>query len=89
MAFLVNATEEEEIVINNFEDITTEPISFENELTAEDMFFGCGSQANSMYNEYRASGMSHREARSERRSWVRKCRGFGPNGCLGISISWK
>lgn len=75
MAFLVNATEEKEIVINNFEDITTEPISLENELTAEVMFFGCGSQGNSWYSIKRSEGLTHRQARASRRSFVRKCRG--------------
>ena len=89
MAFLVNATEEKEIVINNFEDITTEPISLENELIAEVMFFGCGSQGNSVYAEYRGNGMSHRDARRVRRAWVRDCRGFGPNGWWSIGISFR
>ena len=75
MAFLVNATEEKEIVINNFEDITTEPISLENELIAEVMFFGCGSQGNSYYEGLVSGGMSHRDARTRRRGFVRDCRG--------------
>ncbi len=52
------------------------------------MFFGCGSQGNAMYHEYRAAGMNHRDARYLRRVWVRKCRGNGPNGWWSILIFW-
>jgi len=50
---------------------------FENETSDDDLFFGCSSQGNAMYDEWRSQGFTHREARSLRREWVRDCRG-GP-----------
>lgn len=86
VAFLVNAAEEKEIVINNFEDITTEFTMCGNEFSDYVMFFGCGSQGNSYYNHLKSLGLSHREARSERRDFVRDCRGNGPNGWLSVRL---
>lgn len=68
-------------MINNVTVINVEDCDFEKETADDDMFFGCGSQANHFYDELMATGdYTHREARSERRSWVRKCRGYGSGG---------
>jgi hypothetical protein len=77
-----------EVMVNDFKEIKTVKNKCSKETSENDMFFGCGSQGNSMYNEYRAAGMDHRDARSERRAWVRECRGNGPDGWLSIFISW-
>ena len=58
------------------------------EISEKNEFFGCGSEGNGYYNIKREEGMSHREARSARRAYVRKCRGNGPDGWLSIFISW-
>ena len=62
-------------------DVTIEKGVFEtndNETIDIDMFFGCGSQANTYYNGLMLqAGVTHRAARTLRRAWVRDCRG-GP-----------
>ncbi|WP_299125736.1 hypothetical protein [uncultured Tenacibaculum sp.] len=76
----------ENIIINSFKEIETESNKRTKETSIDDMFFGCGSEGNSLYNMWRNDGMSHRDARAYRRVFVRKCRGNGPNGWLGITF---
>lgn len=92
-AITANATEKKGIIANtvNEKEVVIEysnEINTEKEISENDMFFGCGSDGNAMYNEYIAAGMSHREARSARRAYVRDCRGNGPDGWLSILIFW-
>lgn len=99
IAFMANATEKNENVANDFKEVNIEKSDFykeiktansdvEMEIFEDAVFFGCGSQGNAVYEEYRDAGMSHRDARAERRAWVRDCRGNGPDGWLSIFISF-
>ena len=89
---LANATNDKEIVNNQIETANFEKeVSLAENLSGytatdseisvglEEEFFGCGSAGNHYYNMLRADypDMSHREARSLRRVFVRDCRG-GP-----------
>ncbi|WP_299125740.1 hypothetical protein [uncultured Tenacibaculum sp.] len=77
----------ENIIINSFKKIETESNKRIKETSKDDLFFGCGSQGNSYYNELMATGnYTHRDARAYRRVFVRGCRGNGPNGWLGITF---
>ncbi|TXD54214.1 MULTISPECIES: hypothetical protein [unclassified Polaribacter] len=98
IAIMVNATAKKETVTNNSKEVMieksdldkklkTENIEFNTDISEVDMFFGSGSQGNSMYAEYRGAGMSHRDARAERRAYVRDFRGNGPDEWLSIFIS--
>lgn len=49
---------------------------------------GCGEKGNKLYTNLRADGMSHREARSERRAAVRECRNLPEGGWLPIAGEW-
>lgn len=85
---VTNTTDEKEVVtnnstetvINNVTVINVEDCDFEKETAEDAMFFGCGSQGNSRYDQWRRDGLTHREARSRRRSYVRECRGYGSGG---------
>ena len=77
---------EKEIVANNFENVEVEKCDFQQEISNEEMFSGCGEQGNREYDKFIRAGYNHRQARSFRRAFVRECRGFGPNGWLGIYI---
>jgi hypothetical protein len=91
-----NATNDKESVTNTIQDVpiqkmeVTKVIKFEkvsieeNEnLTSEvELLFGCGSQGNIEYDNWRDQGYSHREARELRRAFVRDCRGFPDTGWL-------
>lgn len=102
VAIMVNANNSKEIDNNNFNEIRVENSDFEKEIKTENnhsdktkiqiienvTLVGCGSQANAVYDELIAAGMSHSEAREQRRIWVRDCRGNGPNGWLGICFSF-
>ncbi len=78
IAIMTNAAEKKEIVTNNSKEIKVEKATFEkigdNTLTLN-MFFGCGSDGNQIYDIEIANGATHREARAIRRAWVRNCRG--------------
>ncbi|OIP48655.1 MAG: hypothetical protein COZ16_01780 [Flavobacteriaceae bacterium CG_4_10_14_3_um_filter_31_253] len=80
---IVNIITKDEI---NFDISTSENVS--NEIFEEELIFGCGDLGNAHYEDLVAGGMSHREARSNRRATVRECRGNGPDGWLSIFISW-
>jgi len=84
---IANTTDEKEIAAKNSKEIKTENCECEKEISEDGMFFGCGSQGNDRYNEWRRQGYSHREARSFRRQWVRDCRGH-PNGWVAFVISF-
>lgn len=60
------------VEMNTFEKLEK---STENLFTVEAVFFGCGDIGNSLYRQLVAGGMSHREARAERRDEVRECIG--------------
>lgn len=73
MAMLANANENKEVEFNN--SIKVELNNDEQTTTSDAFFYGCGSAGNVYYNELREAGMDHRGARSERRDFVRDCRG--------------
>lgn len=56
------------------EDVVLQAIDDSN-LKGVDDLFGCASEGNAWYRVWRGEGYSHREARSMRRAYVRKCRG--------------
>lgn len=82
-------TNEKEIVANNFENFEVEKNELSNEIKFDEnnseigfndvikisLIYGCGSTGNAMYDDLRFNGMSHRDARRERRAFVRECRG--------------
>ena len=90
----INTTDEKEVLtndssetlINNSIEIDSVDLDFEKE-TYDDDFFGCGSQGNAYYDDLVAGGMSHRDARAERRDWVRDCRGH-PNGWISFVLTF-
>jgi hypothetical protein len=71
------------IMVNNFKEIKTVNNKCTNETSENDMLFGCGSDGNDYYDTLISDGMSHRDARRERRAFVRECRGFGDEGWIG------
>lgn len=77
-----------EIMLNNFKEVKTINNKCSIETSENNMLFGCGSEANRWYAEYRNQGFSHREARALRRVWVRKCRGNGPGGWLNLPVQF-
>ncbi|TXD54212.1 MULTISPECIES: hypothetical protein [unclassified Polaribacter] len=97
IAMMASTAAKKEIVVNNtkevkveksdiFKEIKTLNLEPEKEISEEDMFFGCGSDGNFYYALKRDEGMNHRDARAERRAFVRNCRG-GTWAWLSIGIS--
>lgn len=76
----------ENIIVNSSKEIKTESNKCTKETSEDDMFFGCGSEGNGWYTEYRNQGYSHRDARELRRIFVRECRGNGPGGWLNLPV---
>jgi hypothetical protein len=60
-----------EILADNFKDVNAEK-----KISMDDIFFGCGSEGNAYYSMLRMEGMGHRDARTSRRAYVRKCRNY-------------
>ena len=77
---IINQGETENAVsfVDGYETSDTEKV------TVDDDTFGCGSQGNFFYDQWRAQGFTHRQARELRRAWVRDCRGNGPCGWLNL-----
>lgn len=83
---MVNATEKKDIptrVSNEKEIVKTSSNKIE-KVSKDDAFFGCGSEGNGYYSMLRSEGMSHREARTARRAFVRNCRGGGWRWVVGV-----
>lgn len=79
-AIAANATEKNEIVNSSDEkEVLTKSSTgindIDKEISEDEIFFDCGNDGDIAYAEARLLGMSHREARSERRDFVRACRG--------------
>ena len=69
-------TNEKEIEVNNFENFEVEKSEFQQEISNREMLIGCGQSGNLYYyNLVNSGGMSHIDARRERRAYVRECRG--------------
>lgn len=87
-AMMANATERNEIETNNSKEVKTEKSTVKKaektSISEEDFFWGCGSEGNAYYSTLRSEGMDHRDARSARRAFVRKCRGGGWKWVAGI-----
>jgi len=86
-AIMSNAMEKKEIVTNNSKEIKVEKFDYSHEnktennyfnenITKVDMFFGCGSEGNGVYDIEMIEGRTHREAREIRRAYVRECRNY-------------
>lgn len=65
--------------------IKTENSNIENETI--EVLVDCGEQGDQLYHQLIQSGMSHRDARAERRDNVRECRG-GTWAWLGFCIGF-
>ena len=86
IALMANASEKKEILTNNSNDIkvektelkkgiTIEKNDFEEVVSEETLFFGCSGDGNELQDSLIEAGSSHRDARAERREFVRHCRG--------------
>jgi hypothetical protein len=93
IAIMANAAEKREIVVNNSKEVKVEKNDFSKEMktvksdfkieiSEDEIFFGCGSDGNDLYDALIALGLDHRDARAARRVFVRDCRGFGPGGWI-------
>jgi len=92
-AMMANASNEKEVVTNVIDEkeILIEN-SFETESSdlndeAFEDFVSCSDQGNLLYAQLTEAGMSHRDARSERRDFVRECRG-GTWAWIGVCIGF-
>ncbi len=90
IALMANATEKKEIVVNNSTEIVTNAtgekeivmnnfLESENSDLKKEIFEdanSCGEQGNNLYDQLTSgpNAMSHRDARRERRTFVRECR---------------
>jgi len=84
-AIVASAAEKKEIITSNSTVINFEDSDFEKE-TFEDSG-SCSEQGNLLYAHLKEAGMSHRDARSGRRDFVRECRG-GTWAWLGVCIGF-
>lgn len=96
IAIMANANNKKENVTSNFEAVKIEKILKSNSINLFDYslelsqnslaFFGCGEEGNEQYDKNIKAGLSHRDARAERRKFVRKCRNLPEGGWLSIAL---
>ena len=83
MSIMANAANAKEILADNAKVVAIER-DFAKEIKSEnaeisyetiEVFVDCGDQGDVLYMQLTEAGMDHRDARSERRDFVRDCRG--------------
>jgi hypothetical protein len=95
MAIVASAANEKELLPIDVKEVTVE-YDFSKEIKTDNSNFAsdavevlvdCGEQGDVMYLERMADGLTHREARDERRAFVRNCRG-GTWAWIGVCIGF-
>lgn len=93
IAIMANANSKKEIAVTNSDETEISTSSFleiENSNFMNENFeldVDCGAEGDLYYTQLREAGLDHREARSERRDFVRDCRG-GTLAWIGVCIGF-